>query len=98
MTVIMFIAVVEAMLIGLLVSDKLGLIKDTKVDNNPNDNKRDADSTKSPSGQVKQSGCNKYGHNENDHTTTNNIGKPFIRFTLLRHLIRIIGRQSTKCK
>lgn len=98
MTIIMFIATIEAVIIGLLVSDKLGLIKDTKVDDNPKDYKRNTGSTKCPSWQMKQSRRNKHSQNKNDHTTANKIGKSLNCLILFCHRIGIIWRQSTKCK
>ena len=47
-TVIMAIAILEAMVIGVLLCDRLGLINKTKVNENPNDNQDNANKSKNP--------------------------------------------------
>ena len=47
-TIIMAIAIVEAMAIGVLLSDKLGLINKTEIKKNPSNNKDNTNNTKSP--------------------------------------------------
>ena len=85
-----FIAITEAVALGWLISDKFGLIKDTKINDNPDKDKGDTDSPKVPSGEVKQSEGDKNSYNENDHSTTHNISKSFKGFVLGSHIIRII--------
>ena len=65
-TIIMAIAIVEALVIGWLVSDKLGLIKNLKIDNNPNDNRGDTDNTKEPRGSRDKDSNNQNSHSPAD--------------------------------
>ena len=48
-TILMAIAVIQAIVIGILLSDKLGLINKTEIKDNPSYNKHDAYNPKDPS-------------------------------------------------
>lgn len=49
-TIYMLIAVIEAIVIGILLADKWGLIEKTEIDDNPSDNSGDTNDTKKPRG------------------------------------------------
>jgi hypothetical protein len=89
-TILMLIAIAEAVAIGWLLADKLGLIKKTKIDDNPKNNKWDTDSTEYPSRQVKQGKCDNGGYDQNDHNATSDKSNASKSLIFIRHCKRII--------